>query len=100
VTSLSRGRYVWHALPKEKPWNIALEPTIRAAAPYQLARKKQNLSVVIKPQDIRIKMREYRAPFTILILVDLSLSMISSIVNLGKAITTLQTRSGVGTVLA
>ncbi|MCW3986813.1 MAG: VWA domain-containing protein [Candidatus Bathyarchaeota archaeon] len=89
VTSLSRGRYVWHALPKEKPWNIALEPTIRAAAPYQLARKKQNLSVVIKPQDIRIKMREYRAPFTILILVDLSLSMISSIVNLGKAITTL-----------
>ena len=89
VTSLSRGRYVWHALPKEKPWNIALEPTIRAAAPYQLARKKQNLSVVIKPQDIRIKMREYRAPFTILILVDLSLSMISSIANLGKAITTL-----------
>jgi len=89
VTSLSRGRYVWHALPKEKPWNIALEPTIRAAAPYQLARKKPNLSVVIKPQDIRIKMREYRAPFSIIILVDLSLSMISSIVNLGKAITTL-----------
>jgi Mg-chelatase subunit ChlI/Mg-chelatase subunit ChlD len=89
VTSLSRGRYVWHALPKEKPWNIALEPTIRAAAPYQLTRMKPDLSVVIKPQDIRIKMREYRAPFSIIILVDLSLSMISSIVNLGKAITTL-----------
>jgi magnesium chelatase subunit D len=34
-------------------------------------------------------MREYRAPFSIIILVDLSSSMISSIVNLGKAITTL-----------
>jgi Mg-chelatase subunit ChlI/Mg-chelatase subunit ChlD len=89
VTSLARGRYVWHERPKEKPWNIALEPTIRAAAPYQLARKKSNLSMVIKPQDIRIKMREYRAPFSIVILVDLSLSMISSIVNLGKAISTL-----------
>jgi Mg-chelatase subunit ChlD len=89
VTSLARGRYVWHERPKEKPWNIALEPTIRAAAPYQLSRKDSNLSVVIKPQDIRIKMREYRAPFSIIILVDLSSSMISSIVNLGKAITTL-----------
>lgn len=89
VTSLARGRYVWHERPKEKPWNIALEPTIRAAAPYQLSRKKSNLSIIIKPQDIRIKMREYRAPFSIVILVDLSLSMISSIVNLGKAISTL-----------
>ncbi len=89
VTSLARGRYVWHELPKKKPWNIALEPTIRAAAPYQLARKQPDLSVVIKSQDIRVKMREYRAPFSIVILVDLSLSMISSIVNLGKAITTL-----------
>jgi len=89
VTSLARGRYVWHELPKKKPWNIALEPTIRAAAPYQLARKQSDLSVVIKSQDIRVKMREYRAPFSIVILVDLSLSMISSIVNLGKAITTL-----------
>ncbi|MFX0096055.1 MAG: ATP-binding protein, partial [Candidatus Hodarchaeota archaeon] len=89
VTSLSRGRYVWHELPKEKPWNIALGPTIRAAAPYQRARKTPNLSVVIKPQDIKIKTREYRAPFSIIILVDLSLSMVSSIFNLGKAITTL-----------
>jgi Mg-chelatase subunit ChlI/Mg-chelatase subunit ChlD len=89
VTSLARGRYVWHEHPKEKPWNIALEPTIRAAAPYQQARKNSNLSVVIRPQDIRIKMREYRAPFSIIILVDLSLSMINSIANLGKAISTL-----------
>lgn len=89
VTSLSRGRYIWHELPKEKPWNVALGPTIRMAAPYQQARKNPTLSVVIKPQDIRIKMKEYRAPFSIVLLVDLSLSMIGSIVNLGKAITDL-----------
>ena len=89
VTSLSRGRYIWHELPKEKPWNVALGPTIRMAAPYQQARKNSPLSVVIKPQDIRIKMKEYRAPFSIVLLVDLSLSMIGSIINLGKAITDL-----------
>ncbi|UCH01764.1 MAG: hypothetical protein JSV20_07970 [Candidatus Bathyarchaeota archaeon] len=89
VTSLSRGRYVWHQFPKEKPWSIALVPTIRAAAPYQQTRKIINdtdLSMIIKQEDIRIKMREYRAPFSIIVLVDMSLSMISSIMNLGKAI--------------
>jgi Mg-chelatase subunit ChlI/Mg-chelatase subunit ChlD len=93
VTSMSRGRYVWHELPKEKPWNIALGPTLRSAAPYQRTRQHENLSLVIKPSDIRVKMKEYRAPFSIVLLVDLSWSMVSSIINLGRAITTLHDRA-------
>jgi Mg-chelatase subunit ChlD len=93
VTSMSRGRYVWHELPKEKPWNIAFGPTLRSAAPYQRTRRRENLSLVVKPSDIRVKMKEYRAPFSIVLLVDLSWSMVSSIMNLGRAITTLHDRA-------
>ncbi|MFH0896965.1 MAG: ATP-binding protein [Candidatus Bathyarchaeota archaeon] len=86
VTSSSRGRYVWHELPKERQVDIALGPTIRAAAPYQLSRMSPGLAISIEPEDLRVKMREYRAPFSIILLVDVSLSMASSIVNLGRAL--------------
>ncbi|MCJ7770242.1 ATP-binding protein [Candidatus Bathyarchaeota archaeon] len=89
VTSISRGRYVWYELPKEKPWDIALVPSIRAAAPYQQVRKSPGMSVVINPQDVRIKIREYRAPFSIILLVDMSMSMGISLYNLSRAIRTL-----------
>ncbi len=86
VTSASRGRYVWHQLPKDRPWDIALGPTIRAAAPYQSTRKLEGLSIAIEPQDLRVKRREYRAPFSIILLVDMSFSMTASLSNLGRAI--------------
>ncbi len=86
VTSASRGRYVWHQLPKGRPWDIALGPTIRAAAPYQSTRTLEDLSIAIEPQDLRVKRKEYRAPFSIILLVDMSFSMINSISNLGRAI--------------
>jgi Mg-chelatase subunit ChlI/Mg-chelatase subunit ChlD len=89
VTSASRGRYVWHQLPKVRPWDIALGPTIRAAAPYQSTRKLEDLSIAIEPQDLRVKRREYRAPFSIILLVDMSFSMINSISNLSRAIRSL-----------
>jgi len=89
VTSSSRGRYVWHELPKERPWDIAFGPTIRAAAPYQLSRRLPGLAISIEPEDLRVKMREYRAPFSITLLVDMSLSMSISIANLGRAILSL-----------
>ncbi|MDQ1279661.1 MAG: magnesium chelatase subunit [Thermoproteota archaeon] len=89
VTSTSRGRYVWYEFPREKPWSIALEPTIRAAAPYQQARKSLDLSMVINPQDLRIKIREYRAPFSMILLIDMSMSMAMSLSNLARAIRTL-----------
>ena len=89
VTSSSQGRYVWHQLPKDRPWDIALGPTIRAAAPYQPTRKLEGLAIAMKPQDIRVKRREYRAPFSIILLVDMSWSMTSSISNLSRAIRSL-----------
>ena len=44
------------------------------------------MAVIIKPEDIRVKMREYRAPFSIVLVVDMSLSMANSIINLGRAV--------------
>jgi Mg-chelatase subunit ChlI len=84
VTSAARGRYVWHEQPKQRPWDVAFGPTVRAAAPYQLSRHLQGLAIAIEPEDLRVKMREYRAPFSILLLVDMSLSMATSIANLDQ----------------
>jgi magnesium chelatase subunit D len=87
VASSSRGRYVWHEMPRDKPRDIAFGPTMRAAAPYQRHRKSDDgLALVIRPEDVRIKMREYRAPFSIVLVVDMSLSMANSIINLGRAV--------------
>jgi len=38
-----RGRYVSYEFPKRRPWDIALEPTIRAAAPFQRSRDRRGL---------------------------------------------------------
>jgi Mg-chelatase subunit ChlD len=86
VASSSRGRYVCHEILKEKPRDIAFGPTVRAASPYQTTRRREGLAVVIRPEEIRIKMREYKAPFSIVLLVDMSLSMANSIMNLGRAV--------------
>lgn len=89
VTSSSRGRWMWHQIPKSPPFDIALGPTIRAAAPYQSIRSQNGLAVSVESQDIRVKKREYRAPFSIMLLVDLSWSMTSSVSNIIRAIRTL-----------
>jgi len=86
VTSSNRGRYAYYELPKKKPWDIALVPTLRAASPFQPMRKADGVSIVVKPQDFRVKIREYRAPFSIVLLVDMSFSMASSITNIGRAV--------------
>ncbi|MEM3041383.1 MAG: VWA domain-containing protein [Nitrososphaerota archaeon] len=87
VASSSRGRYVWHETPRDKPRDIAFGPTVRAAAPYQRYRRSDGgLAIIIRPEDIRVKMREYRAPFSIVLVVDMSLSMANSIINLGRAV--------------
>lgn len=86
VTSAHQGRYVWFEQPKEPPWDLALGPTIRAAAPHQPSRKPAGLAIAITPRDFRAKMREYRTPYSIVLLVDMSLSMVNSMINLGRAI--------------
>ena len=73
--SLKQGRYV-KSMPTEKKNDIALDATLRAAAPYQLKRKKKNgQAVVLKKEDIRGKIREKRIGNFLLFAVDASGSM-------------------------
>ena len=77
VRSLNKnGRYIRYRLPKGKIKDLAFDATLRAAAPFQLIRKKtKGLSFSIKHSDIREKIREKRAGNTIIFLVDGSGSM-------------------------
>jgi Mg-chelatase subunit ChlD/MoxR-like ATPase len=92
VTSSAKGRYTYYQLPKKKPWDVAFVPTLRAASLFQNRRRTDNqhaggqMSVLVKSDDVRVKVREYRAPFSIVLLVDMSFSMAASLVNIGRAI--------------
>jgi magnesium chelatase subunit D len=56
--------------------DVALDATLRAAAPYQLRRKNgDGLAVVLQPEDIRGKIREKRIGNFLLFIVDASGSM-------------------------
>ncbi len=81
-----RGRYVSYEFPKGRPWDIALGPTIRAAAPHQPYRERGGLALRVEVEDIRVKVREMRAPLTIVLLLDMSESMIPSLPNVRNAI--------------
>lgn len=72
-TNLIQGRYVRSASVKGK--DIALDATLRAAAPYQTSRARNGLAFVIEKSDFRIKVREKRTGNFILFVVDASGSM-------------------------
>ena len=74
-TDLKQGRYVRAELPKSKVSDIALDATIRAAAPYQRRRAKNGCALNIQSEDIRQKVREKRIGSTFLFVVDASGSM-------------------------
>ena len=86
VSSSSRGRYAWYHVPEGKPRDIAFVPTIKAAAMKQFERPRRGKGLVIKPEDVREKVREYSAPYSIVLLVDMSLSMIESVANIVETI--------------
>ena len=86
VSRSMRGRYISYAFPKGKPWDIAVGPTIRAAAPHQAMRKRNGLALDVKLDDIRVKVRESHSPLSVVILLDLSESMVASLVNVRNAI--------------
>ncbi len=81
-----RGRYVSYEFPKRRPWDVALGPSLRAAAPYQLMRNPGKRGVKVKVEDIRVKVKESNAPLTIVILLDMSESMAASLPNIRNAI--------------
>jgi magnesium chelatase subunit D len=70
-----QGRYVKSTMVI-KNHDFALDATLRAAAPHQLRRQKSdNLAVILKPEDLREKIREKRIGNFLVFLVDASGSM-------------------------
>lgn len=77
-TDLKQGRYVRAEVPKGNASDIAFDATLRAAAPYQKARKERgdgSRAVYIEKGDLRNKVREKRVGDIFLFCVDASGSM-------------------------
>ena len=76
TTGSMQGRYVRYAFPKGSELrDIAIDATLRAAAPHQLLRENNGMAVAISKSDIRTKVRERRTGNTIVFVVDASGSM-------------------------
>ena len=70
-----QGRYVKAGIPKGETHDIAIDATLRAAAPHQKGRRSNGCAVVIRHEDIRRTEREKRTGNIFLFLVDASGSM-------------------------
>ncbi len=69
----NRGRYLRQRMPQEGK-DIAIDATIRAAAPYQKVRSGPN-AIIVKSEDIREKERVGKTSAVVLFVVDASGSM-------------------------
>jgi len=75
VTSRKRGRYVYARPAHGRYSDIALDATVRQAAPYQVNRDRTRVRVAIRDGDIQRKVRVRKASNLILFAVDASWSM-------------------------
>lgn len=72
----NRGRCVsFTQTPSPKQHDLALDATLRAAAPYQCFRSHADCTVAIRENDLRYKVRENHVGATIVFVVDASGSM-------------------------
>ena len=80
ATSLHRGRPLSWKIPHGNPMDIHIPATIRAAAGKQKNREKpEKTALNIRLEDVREKLRVYKAPLTMVFVVDLSGSMLLNI---------------------
>jgi magnesium chelatase subunit D len=87
VTTIHRGREYGWRFPQGKARDIHLPATIRTAARRQKYREKPiGTALKISVEDVREKSRLYRAPMTIVFVIDLSGSMAFSIAEAKDAI--------------
>ena len=70
ITSERSGRCIGYRTPKGRVEDVALVASIRAAAPYQVARDHSRLALVLEKDDLREKVRERRQGRDILFMVD------------------------------
>lgn len=81
ISKDSTGRYIKYRIPTNKDNNIsdiAFDATVRAAAPFQRQRQKENTAstaVIIEKTDLRVKVRERKTGGCIIFVVDASASM-------------------------
>jgi len=80
ITTLHRGRPLGWKIPKGKPKDIHLPATIRIAAAKQKFRTIPiEKALEISLEDVREKLRLYKAPMTMVLVLDLSGSMMFSV---------------------
>jgi magnesium chelatase subunit D len=87
ITTLHKGKpYGWR-IPHGKPTDIHLPATIREAARKQKNRQKHlETALNISLEDVREKLRTYKAPLTMIFLIDLSGSMLLNLEAIKEAL--------------